>query len=163
MEVPVIVDEVNEDFTRASYFTIENNSVGDQWYLETENFGGIPFLMLRLYGILLGSNNFKNKNLFYSPEDFENIFLEIEKDERLSINTNSLIIPNNIIIKKYRGAFLRVPQELFKKLIDCNNNWEIDKINNLKNNSQEKIRVSPKEEEAFEKWCSKIISMDKMQ
>lgn len=161
IRVPVIVDEVNEEFTRVSYFTIEDDYNSGQWYLKVDNFAPVPFLMIGLHGIILGSNNFENNNLFLDPYDFETIFLEIEKNDTLSISISSLIIPNDIIRKTYRGAFLRISQKLFELLVNYNNNWSIDIVNNAKNYIQE-IELSKREEEAFEKWCDKILSMEKL-
>lgn len=157
--VPIIVDEVNKEFVRATYFIIENNHIGDQWYLNTKNNIRIPFLMLGLRGIILGSNKFEKDNLFINSDDFENMFLDIEENN-LSINVDSLIIPIKILEKAYRGAFFRIPQELFQLLLKYNDNWDKQVFDDYLYYVDEILHLE-KEEVAFKMWCKKILIMEK--
>lgn len=163
MYVPVIVDETYSEFARVTYFVIENDSIGREWYLGLED-STIPFFMLGLQGIILGSKNYIENNLFMEPNDFEDTFQEIEKNDNLFVSISSLIIPSSVLKKQYseRGSFLRIPQEVFQLLLTYNDNWNTDVVNGFLLNMKE-IQFSEYEGKAFQEWCEKIISMEKLQ
>ena len=98
LSIPVLVDDVKQHprfgYTRCEYFTIECDMPSPGWVLRLAE-RRIPFLMTGLSGVIYKPS--LNEPLFTMPDQIEELFEIIEADNRASVGTADIWIPNSLI------------------------------------------------------------------
>lgn len=113
MNIPLIIDssKSTNGLVRSSYFTIEGNGSDELWNLNLSN-QWIPFILLRLEGIIVGAHF---SELEENISSWQLLFDSIEKIDGLSIQLNSLLIPEYFFSESFkRGNVYESSVNFFK-------------------------------------------------
>lgn len=163
ISVPVIVDEVDELYVRATYFTFEYEF--DFEKMEYNFFLGYPYFnyISNFSGIIFGPVEFSNKLYFSSLEDFDELFKVYEEEMGLSINLTGILIPRNLLKDNEnieRGDFLRVGLSLFNilrqnSMLDEKSKYNWNRVFDYMG-QEEFINISNEEKIAFESWTNHV-------
>jgi len=168
--VPLMVDDVKSlpefAFSRCSYFTIECDVPAAGWEL-TLGAAEIPFLMIGLSGIIYRPSG--ASAIFRSPGEIESLFETIEEDDRLSVGTADIWLPNEAIAhilpdRKPRGVTFRVGQELFLDSLA----FRLEKMSQEQFEEtaltlSEEVTYAEEEDKAFLEWRQKQVDLAREQ
>jgi hypothetical protein len=159
--IPVMVDDCKDEdefkITRAAYFYIEAIEPIPDIPLVDKNLK-IPILPLEFSGVLHSPG--KGFEYFETPELIEELFLAVESNKSLYIDSDNIWIPNSLFNKHPgRGDIFRISLEYFiQQYSICRDDATLDSGITQINERSGLVIYSENETIAFEKWANEIIS-----